>query len=198
MFYELKASTRGQLEWFQCAPEKRPFNRTPTVLFIPPFMVSVFVVCVCMCVSMCIYALVNPVGTAAACCTWGQWSISRSLPPWWGLPLQGEWRYNNGKQKLKMRGLWIKSPFTPLTFGTRTPNPPSSLAPLCFSKETGHFQPTLVNLSRIFISSLRYPKARLHQVTQRGSVLQSVTWLSRHIGRNPMNYAVVSGLQVYF
>lgn len=52
MFHELKACASGQLEWFQCAPEKRPFNRTPTVLFIPSFKVSVFVVCVCMCVCV--------------------------------------------------------------------------------------------------------------------------------------------------
>ncbi len=78
--------------------------------------------CVHVCVSMCIYALANPVGTAAARCTWGQWSISRSLPLWWGLQLLGEWRYNNGKQKLKLKGLGIKSPFNlPPTFGTRTP-----------------------------------------------------------------------------
>ncbi len=86
------------------------------------YPLSLCSLCVHVCVSMCICALVNPVGTAAARCTWGQWSISGSLPLWWGLQLLGEWRYNNGKQKLKLKGLGIKSPFNlPPTFGTRTP-----------------------------------------------------------------------------
>lgn len=58
-----------------------------------------------------------------------------------------------------------------LTLSTRTSNPPYSLALLCLSKEMGHFQPTKVNLSRIFISSLVYLTARLHQVTKSWSAL---------------------------
>lgn len=77
-----------------------------------------------------------------------------------------------------------KKPFHP-PYSRRKDIQPSFLpCPALPFKGNRPFSADRSQLSRIFISSLVYPKARLHQVTQSRSVLQSLTWLSRHIGRN--------------